>query len=424
MSSAPRGAAPGISYQEALERVLAQARPLPAEEVPFAQALGRVLAQDLVADRDEPPAPKSAMDGYALAARDTQGASPAQPRAFAYSEVVGAGHLAKAPLPPGGAVRIMTGALLPRGADAVAKLEDTQALDPAPGASQRFALPRPLRPGENVIPPGARMARGQTLLGTGSVLDAQELGMLASLGRSRINVYRRPRVALLALGDELVELGQPVGPGQIPLSNLYVLQALAGRYGAEARSLGIARDDPAHIRAALEPCLAPAAPPRCDLLLTLGGSHRGDFDFAHSVLEGLGARLHITRTRMNSGPSTLFATVGETLVFGLPGTPATSWMAFEVLVRPALWRLAGRANLGHPTLQARLLEPLALRPGRTHFLPARLQAGPGEPQVRAIVGTHPLEAPLAPPANALIRCLEGEPAPAPGSLVTVEWLGP
>ncbi len=414
------------SYEQSLALVLQHARPLPVEEVPFAQALGRVLAEPLVSDRDEPPGPKSAMDGYALRAQDTLPAAPGRPVALAFTEVVGAGHLAQGQVGAGGAVRIMTGALLPQGADAVVKLEDTLAQGPG-----RFALERPLQPGENVVPAGARMASGEPLLPAGEVLDPLALGLLAGMGRTHVRVRQRPRVALLALGDELVELGGQPRPGQILVTNLYVLQALVERYGGTALSLGVARDDPAHIRQRLHPVLeadAAGATP-CHMLLTLGGSHKGDFDFVHSVLEQSGAQLHFSRTRLSAGPSTLFATQGALLWFGLPGSPGASWSAFEVLVRPALWRLAGRARLEHPTLWARLAavpprSVLPLRPGRANFIPCRLRSAPGAPpEAVPLVGRHPQEEQAALRPDGLIRVLEGQPLPAPGDWVAVDWLG-
>jgi molybdopterin molybdotransferase len=455
--------------------------PLPAGPVPFQEAEGRVLAEALLADRDDPPSPKSAMDGFALVAGHTHDASPGRPLTFHYREVIAARRLAGGALPafpeagPAAAglpaVRIMTGALLPAGADAVVKLEDTEqegpgpdGLRPAPAAdARRFRIRRPLAPGENVIPPGARMARGELLLPAGEVLGPQALGMLAGAHRFQVQVHRQPMVALLALGDELVDVGDPLHLGQVRLTNLHVLAALVRRYGGIARPLGVAPDDPERIRATLAACLTGGQGtdcqgngPPCDLVLTLGGSHRGDFDFVHTVLERLGAQLRFDRIRMTPGGSTIFATHGSTLLFGLPGTPAAAWVAFEMLVRPALWKLAGRHRLDLPRLTARLAAPLPEAPGRTQFVACRLDlAGtaerlsrgankpaeslsrsankpaerlsrgaskPAVPLAHPIQGQHPHEAPATPRADGLIPCLEEHPLPAVGELVSVDWL--
>ncbi|MFI5399822.1 MAG: molybdopterin molybdotransferase MoeA [SAR324 cluster bacterium] len=434
-----------LSYQAALLRVLDAGVPGPRETVPFSAAAGRVLAERLLADRDDPPALKSAMDGFALRAADTEPASVERPLSFRWRGVVAAGHVPVEPLPPSAdrrpgqraaelpAVRIMTGALLPAGADAVVKQEDTERVGP-----DEFSLRQPALPGDHVIPPGARMRRGEALLEAGEALGPQALGILAAAHRAHVRVYRRPEVALLAIGDELVEPDQPLGPGKTPVTNLYVLAELARRQGARVRSLGIAPDDPGRILALLQPCLDPGAgarnpqdppeaagangTPRCDLVLTLGGTHRGDFDFVHTVLERAGATLHFDRVRMTPAGSTIFATHGKCLLFGLPGTPVAAWVAFEALVRPALAKLTGCATLERPTLAARLegtLEPTA---GRAGFIPCRLEFGGPEPVARPIQGRHPHEAPASLRADGLIRCEETAPLPIRGDWVRVEWL--
>ncbi|HKI96843.1 MAG TPA: gephyrin-like molybdotransferase Glp [bacterium] len=416
----PRGPQ-ALAYAAALETVLRHCAPLATERVRFDTAAGRVLAEDVRAAVDDPPAAKSAMDGFALRTADTQAANPAAPAAFAFAEVVGAGHVSDAPVSPGGAVRIMTGALLPPGADAVVKQEDTQHLE-----GQRFAVTAPLRAGENVIPRGAILKAESLLLGKGAVVSPQGLGLLAGQGRADYAVYRRPRVGLLSLGDELVEPGRPLGPGQLYVSNLYALEALCMRYGAEPHRLGIAGDDPERIEAIVRGALGEAAgaAAACDVVLTLGGSHHGDFDFADDVLKRIGAALHFRRTRINMGGSTLFATRGETLFFGLPGTPMASWLAFEVLVRPALWKLAGRVQLERPWLQAHLSDPVTADPRRTNFIPARLELdGAAEPRVQALVRGSPMTLPASVLASGLIHWPADTPALPAGARVPVELLG-
>jgi molybdopterin molybdotransferase len=188
----------------------------------------------------------------------------------------------------------------------------------------------------------------------------------------------------------------------------------------------VAPDDPERICTMLEPWLARSdadgGTPPCDLVLTLGGTHRGDFDYVHTVLERLGAGLSFDRIRMTPGSSTIFARHGATLCFGLPGTPMASWAAFEALVRPALWRLAGRRQLEHPRLTARLAEPLPHEHGSTAFVACRVRWVGGEPEVAPIQGRHPHEPPASARADGLIRCPEGQRLPAVGDWVRVEWL--
>jgi molybdopterin molybdotransferase len=419
-----------IPYAEALALVLGHSRPLPAESVPFDALPGRVLAGAVRAGADEPPAPKSAMDGYALRAAETRAATSAAPVAFRCERVVGAGPLradpgadaaaAAGPPGPGEAVRIMTGAWLPPGLDAVVKQEDTRALPDG-----RVAVTAPLAPGENVIARGAILPAGRLLLEAGAVVTAQGLGLLAGQGHAAYPAVRRPRVGLLALGDELVEPGQPLAPGQLYVSNLYVLEALCRRYGAEPRRLGIVGDDLGRIEAVVRGALeddGPHAP--CDVVVTLGGSHHGDFDFAHAVLERVGATLHFRGVRVNFGGSTLFATRGDALCFGLPGTPMAAWLAFEVLVRPALWRRAGRTRLERPRLSLPLAERMQVRPGRANFIPARIETdGPAGPRVVPLGRGSTLALPPSVLANGIIHWPGDAEALEPGTLVPVELLG-
>jgi molybdopterin molybdotransferase len=411
------------SFRESLETVLSHSRPLPAEEIGFHQALGRVTAREVLAGADDPPVPKSAMDGFAVRAADTRGASTDNPVRLAYTEVVGAGHVTGEKVMPGRAVRLMTGAWLPEGADAVVKQEDT-----LPAGEGAFTVSSALREGENVVPAGARLRKGDVALPAGVPISPPALGMLASLGHTRVRVTRRPRVALLALGDELAEVGEPLAPGKLYVSNVYALEAKVRRYGGQPRGLGIAGDDPALIQRLLQPRLIVEGreddPLGCEIVMTIGGSHGGDFDFAHHVLDALGAAVHFRRTRLNLGGSTLFATLGGTLLFGLAGTPVPALGGFELLVRPALWRMAGRAELEHPSVEARLTAPLRIKPGYTCFQPAWLAFGrDGAAQVTPLRERGEGGLPGSLLANALIRVPDdAEELPA-GERVTAEWLG-
>jgi molybdopterin molybdotransferase len=279
------------------------------------------------------------------------------------------------------------------------------------------------------------MKKDSVQLTAGEVVGPVAVGMLAGLGRVRVAVRRRPRVALLALGDELVDPGRPLRPGQLYVSNLHALEAKVARCGGLPRGLGIAADDPELIQRLLRPRLLAEAnednPLGCEVVITLGGSHGGDFDFAHHTMEALGATVHFRHTRLSLGGSTLFATLGGTLLFGLPGTPVPSLGAFELLVRPALWALAGRRQLNYPTLRARLTAALTAWPGRTNFTPAWLEMHAGKQPAGGLPAVTPLRdkgggptaARNATLANALIEVPDGGERLARGETVTVMWLG-
>ena len=437
-----------LSYPEALRLVRAHAPLMPQERVDLSRAVGRVLHAPLLAFRDEPPGDKSAMDGFALRATDTLGASPEKPLAFRYQAVVGAGHLyggdAPKALPPGAAVRLMTGALLPPGADCVVKLEDVEETDPPGTEGGRFLLRAPLAPYTHVFPAGSTQRAGETLLAPGTVLDAHMLALIASQGEPRPLVRRQPVVGVLALGDELAPPGTSLEPGQIYMSNPYQLEALLAEEGCQPRLLGIRGDDPHAIADCLRAGMAgDAGAPPADVLLTLGGSHRGDFDFVERVLNSLGAQLHFRQTRLNVAGSTLFASMvhGErrVLFLGLPGTPSAAWCGFEAFVRPALRAMQGRVPAGLPSLWATLASAPRIRPGRAHLIPLRLDWGSADAPPAAAL---PLAAPLgrgdrthgarggAPHpdlptpmlADALLWLEEDAPPPAEGERVRVSLL--
>ncbi|MDH4248937.1 MAG: molybdopterin molybdotransferase MoeA, partial [Deltaproteobacteria bacterium] len=314
-----------IAYEDALRIVLAQCRPLPSEIVGISQSGGRVLARSFRAREDDPPQPKSGMDGFALQSKDTAPATPERPITLSFDEVVGAGHQALREVAPGQAVRIMTGALLPPGADAVVKQEHTRSNGPG-----RFSVTVPLNPGQNVVPVGAHLRAGTLLQEAGEVLTPHGVSLLAGQGLAQIPVHRRPRVGLLALGDELVVPGGELAPGQIFVSNPYLLEALAREAGAEPVLLGVVPDSLEVIEARLRQALGGGqGQPPCEVVVTLGGSHLGDFDFGWKVQDRLGAQVRFQRVRLNIGGSSLFGTLGDALCFGLPGPPPAAWIGFE-----------------------------------------------------------------------------------------------
>ena len=419
-----------LLYDAALQCMLSNARPLDVERVPFEQAAARVLAEPIVANRDDPPALKSAMDGFALRSGDTFAATAARPVRFSYSQIIAAGSVPAEGLRTGStssddsvrtfpAVRIMTGAMLPDGADAVVKQEDVKADGPG-----RFTLCSRVSPLENTIPRGARMERGENLLAAGEVIGPQGLGILAMAHVDGILVHRRPIVAVLAIGNELVSPAQPLAPGKIPVSNLFVIGALARRYGAAVRIMEICPDDPAAIYDRLMGQLlgqtSESVP--CDLAITLGGTHRGDYDFIHEVLNRLKARVEFDRVAMSPGASTIFATLDHRLIVGLPGTPAASWIAFETLVRPALAKMSGQSQWLAPKIPAILSEPLTVARNRIQFVPCRLEWDGGQYAAIPIRGRNIRESPASMRAQGIIRVDESLSDYAQGSLIPVDWI--
>ncbi|HTK91235.1 MAG TPA: gephyrin-like molybdotransferase Glp [Verrucomicrobiae bacterium] len=345
-----------ITVEEALERILSRVGTLGDERVALLDALDRVLAEPVVADREIPPWPNSSMDGYAVSSADTSGASAESPAALRMAGHVAAGHLAERPLARGEAFRILTGAPLPEGADAVIPQEDVQ----ADGATVR--IPRPVSAGDYVRPRGEDLRPGDRLFAPGRVLTPGDIGVLATLGRSRVRVIRRPVVGVLSTGDEIVDLGGTLRPGQIPNSNTYSLMAQVRATGAEPLSLGVARDRQDEIEARLAWGLG------CDVLISSAGVSVGDHDFVKAALTALGAEQHLWLVNMRPGKPITFATVESPLkgtlpVFGLPGNPVSAMVTFELFVRPAIRRLGGHMRLTRPIRSARALMPIP-NPGR------------------------------------------------------------
>jgi molybdopterin molybdotransferase len=345
-----------ISVEEALERILSRVSVLGDERVPLAGALHRILAERAVSRREIPPWPNSSMDGYAVRSHDTAGATAGGPVVLEEVGRVPAGGVAHRPLGAGQTFRIFTGAPLPEGADAVVPQEDAT----VEGLQVRVA--RPVGVGEFVRPRGEDMRAGETVLEPGRLLGAAEMGLLATLGHLQVRVVRRPRVAVLSTGDEVVDLGGALGPGQIPNSNTYSLMAQVAEAGAEAVNLGVARDRLEDIETRLRWGLG------CDLLISSAGVSVGDHDFVKAALARLGAEQHLWLVNMRPGKPITFATVSggskDVLpVFGLPGNPVSAMVTFELFVRPAIRRLGGHADLHRPMLSARALAPIP-NPGR------------------------------------------------------------
>jgi molybdopterin molybdotransferase len=395
-----KGAA-ALSVAEAQALVLHHVRPVPPEPMTLSSAaLGLVLAADIVSDLDMPPYHKSLMDGYAVRCADL-------PRGQATLEVVEeitAGQVPHHALEAGQVSRIMTGAPVPAGADAVVMVERTRLREDG-----RVEIEdRPPHPGQNILPQAAEMRRGDTVLPAGTVLRPQEFGVLATVGRTTVSVYPPPRVAILSTGDELVEPAEAPRAGQIRNSNGTMLVAQVCRAGGVPRYLGIGRDDPS----ALRPLVCDGL--KASVLLLSGGVSAGKLDLVPGVLREAGVAAHFHKVEMKPGKPVFFGTApriggGEpTLVFGLPGNPVSVLVCFELFVRPALRRLRGHADPGPHFVSAVLDEDFAYRTDRPTYHPAYLEPVATGRAVRPVPWFGSADLRALTQANALILLPPGD----------------
>jgi molybdopterin molybdotransferase len=354
---------PALTFSQARETVLSEvraARSLPKmEEVPLDQASGRVLAQDVAADRDCPALARSVRDGYAVHALDLPGEL----------EVIGevrAGDQFSGEVGRGQAIEIMTGAPVPAGADAVVMVEYTRRVN------GRVIIDRPAEPRQNINPRGSEAAAREVVLRAGKRLDYTDIAMLAAFGHSRARVYRKPVVALIATGDEIVEVDESPREFQIRNSNVYSLAAQVSRAGGVARILPVARDNDAHTREIIEQALA------ADLVLLSGGVSAGKYDVVERVLATLGALFFFDRVLIQPGQPLVFGRVRGKFFFGLPGNPASTIVTFEIFARAALELLSGQEEVSLHMPFARLAADFRHKPGLTRFLPASLSADGAE----------------------------------------------
>jgi molybdenum cofactor synthesis domain-containing protein len=332
---------PLVPLEETRAAILAAVPCLPVVTVPLADAVGLVLATDIVTAEPVPPFANTAMDGYAVRAADTAGASAGAPVRLAVVDDLAAGRAPEIPVGPGEAIRIMTGAPMPAGADAVVMVERT-----ARDGDDAVLIHAAAGPGDNVRLPGGDLEAGQTVFRAGTVIGPAHVGVLASVDATEVPVHRRVRVGVLSTGDELVERG-PLGAGQIRDSNRPMLRALAAAAGAEVVDLGLARDDEAVIVATLEDAFA-----RCDAVLTSGGVSMGEYDYVKAALDRFGA-LEWRQVAIKPAKPLAFGVVRGVPVFGLPGNPVSSLVSFELFARPALLAMMGYAECRRPEVVAR-----------------------------------------------------------------------
>lgn len=410
-----------LTVSEALARVLAGVHPLSMEKVPLTAALGRVLARAVQAEENLPPFANSAMDGYAVRGADVVTASQANPVTLAVAGDIAAGQAPEVSLGPGMAARIMTGAPLPEGADAVIPVEDTsepwrEAERPLP---DEIAVYRTVSPGDYVRYPGEDIQVGTEVLPARHILRPQEIGVLASLGMGHVPVYRRPRVGVLSTGDELIAVEEALRPGKIRNSNGYTQTAQVEALGAVAVPLGVARDTVEDVRAKLHTGLEAEV----DLFVSSAGVSVGAYDVVKAVLESEG-NVGFWRVRMRPGKPLAFGTYQGVPYLGLPGNPVSALVSFERFARPAILKMAGHTAWERPRLTVTLLDSLD-SDGRETYARAVVSRGKDGRYVARVTGSqgsHVLTSLVE--ANALLIMPEGTrelPAGSRAEAMMIDW---
>jgi molybdopterin molybdotransferase len=347
-----------ISFDEALNNILSHIQPMGLEKVSLLESLGWVIGEDVFARWDIPPLDNSAMDGYALRFEDVEKASPDRPVRLEVIEDLPAGSISKKTIGRGQAIRIMTGAPIPKGADTVIPVEDTKKEG---GSALIF---KPALFGENVRKAGEDVRKGDRIISHGDIIRPAELGMLASVGRSSVSVYQKPLVAILCTGDELVDVDETLEEGKIISSNSYTLAAQVRECGAIPVQLGIAKDRKEEISQKLRQGI------RADVLISSAGVSVGDYDFVKGVLGDLGMKMAFWQVAMKPGKPLAFGTIQGKPVFGLPGNPVSSMVSFEQFVRPSLLKMMGHRQFYRPVVEAILQDEIEKKPGRRHFIRA------------------------------------------------------
>jgi molybdopterin molybdotransferase len=349
-----------ITVDEALDRILSHIEPLGFEKVSLLETLGRVIAEDVYASRDIPPLDNSAMDGYAVRSEDVEKALQDHPVRLEVIEDLPAGFVSRKTIGKGQAIRIMTGAPIPRGGDVVIPVENTRKENGA--VSILEGLPR----GENIRRAGEDVKKGERVISRGDLIRPAEVGMLASVGRASVSVCQRPSVAILCTGDELADVDEELGEGKIISSNSYTLAAQVKDCGATPIQLGIAKDRKEEIKGRLLQGL------RADVLISSAGVSVGDYDFVKDALADLRMEMVFWKVAMQPGRPLAFGTIQGKPVFGLPGNPVSSMVSFEQFVRPSLLKMMGHREIFRPVVEAILKEEIRKKPGRRHFMRAFL----------------------------------------------------
>ncbi len=412
-----------ISVEQALEKILARFDVLEAEARPILDCLGQVLAEDVYSTIDVPPLDNSAMDGYAIRAVDSQGANSQFPRFLRAIDTVMAGSISQYEVEPGTTIRIMTGAPIPNGADSVVRFEDTDDAQRRQSAGQppaEIGILQEVTAGDNVRRAGEDITKGAMVLSKETVIRSSEVGILASLGRSTVKVIRRPVVAILATGDELVDINKSLPPGKIYNSNTYSVAALVLQYGGIPRILGVVSDSEESLMAKFHGL-------EVDLIITTGGVSVGDYDLVKDILAKRG-EINFWQVRIKPGKPVAFGTIrgvdaGDTLkstaLLGLPGNPVSVMVTFELFARPAILKMMGKKNLSKPMIEAVMEDSIKNSDGRRVFARAIVEKRDSEYFARL---TGPQGSGILTPmslANGLVIVPEDKAMVEPGDKVQV-----
>lgn len=396
-----------VSVEEASRIILRQVSPLPGEEVALLQAAGRVLFENVRASRNVPPFANSAMDGYAVRWLDVARASATDPVTLSVLEDVPAGYVARRRVTKGNATRIMTGAPVPRGADAIVRVEYTEFI------GDRVRISRVDGQGSHIRGIGEDIQKGRPILKKGRLLTSADIGLLASVGKSRVRVYRRPTVAIISTGDELLEVDDAPRPGKIVNSNSYTLSAAVQEIGALPHLLGIVRDKRKSLASAFKRAF------HYDVVITSGGVSVGDYDLVKGALLDVGVRMALWRVAQRPGHPFAFGRMGSKPVFGLPGNPVSSAVSFLLYARPALLKMMGYKSFFLPVIHATLEHEIKKTKGLKEFIRCCLREDDGR-SFASSTGTqssgvlHSLSL-----AQGLIVCKEEETLLPKGSQVPV-----
>jgi len=399
-----------ISVEKALETILANFRPLGLEKINILKTGGRVMGEDIYAPRNIPSANNSAMDGYAVRHMDTRGATKNKPLLLKIVEDIPAGKVAQKKINKGEAARIMTGAVIPEGADAVIRQEDTQK------EGRTVIIYTAAKKAENIRFAGEDVHKGELVVKKGTSLRPADIGMLAALGKAFVSVYQQPRVAIMSTGDELVDIETDPPPGKIVNSNSYSLTAQVLACGAIPVMLGISKDKKSDLEETFKTAL------HADLIISSGGVSVGDFDFVKNVMGEIGNAMHFWQVAMRPGKPLAFGAIENVPLFGLPGNPVSAMVSFEQFVRPSLLKMMGHTKIFRQTIKAVCTDEFQKQAGFRHFIRAIVKKEKNKyiATTTGDQGSGILKSMVT--ANALIVMGENETRLKKGTEVTVQLL--
>jgi molybdopterin molybdotransferase len=350
-----------LTADNALKVILDSVFPLKdIDTIELKNSLGRTLAQDVKTDSDLPSFNNSAMDGYAIISEDTKNATINNPVILKIVDEIPAGHCSQKILNHTEAMRIMTGAPVPKGADSVVKVEETKSR--SENGDEFVEISRSIGIGENIREQGEDVKKGDLIISKGKLIRPAEIAMLASLGINKIEVMKKPNIAILATGNELVDINDNVAPGQVRNSNSIMLSAYIGSNGGMPLDLGFVKDNPSELKKKFKQGL------ENDMLLITGGVSVGKYDLVKDILKEIGAEIKFWKVAIRPGKPVVFAVFDSRPIFGLPGNPVSSMVCFEQFVRPAVWKLCGRKNTTQPTVQAIIDDDITKKKGLTYFI--------------------------------------------------------